>query len=89
MYNIKKIIITGGSGFIGSHLVKIFLKNSYKILNLDKLNYCSNYQLFNNKNYSFTKIDLADEKKVSKIIKNLIQMQLLIALQKHMLINLL
>ena len=66
---IKKIVITGGSGFIGSHLVKISLKNSYKVLNLDKLNYCSNYQLFNNKNYSFKKIDIADENKVFKIIK--------------------
>jgi len=69
MYNIKKIIINGYSGLIGSHLVKIFLKNSYKIINLDKLNYFSNYQLFNNKNYSFIKIDLTDEKKFSKIIK--------------------
>ena len=69
MDRIKKIVITGGSGFIGSHLVKIFLKNSYKILNLDKLNYCSNYQLFNNKNYSFKKINIADENKVFKTLK--------------------
>ena len=37
----KKIIITGGLGFIGSHLVKLFLKSNYQVLNIDKKTYAS------------------------------------------------
>ena len=39
----KNILITGGAGFIGSHLVKFFVKNypKYKIINLDNLTYAS------------------------------------------------
>jgi dTDP-glucose 4,6-dehydratase len=40
----KKIIITGGAGFIGSHVVRRFVKNypEYSIINLDKLTYAGN-----------------------------------------------
>ena len=66
----KKIIITGGSGFIGSHLIQMALDKNFIVMNLDKLNYCSNSKKYNNKNYYFKKIDLAKELEVNTILKN-------------------
>ena len=62
----KTILITGGAGFIGSHVVKRFVTNypSYHIINLDKLTYCGD--LFNVKevsladNYTFILGDICD-----------------------------
>ena len=39
----KKILVTGGLGFIGSNLVKILLKKKFKVLNIDKVTYASNF----------------------------------------------
>ena len=44
----KKIIVTGGSGFIGSNLVNYLIKKKYFVVNIDKLTYSSNK--YNNKN---------------------------------------
>jgi len=66
----KKIVITGGSGFIGSHLVKKFLKNNYTVLNLDKLSKESQKLYIRNKNYFFKKCDLINQKKLNKILNN-------------------
>ena len=53
----KKFIVTGGSGFIGSNLVKFLLKKNYYVINIDKLSYSANsYNLKDiskNKNISF------------------------------------
>ena len=38
----KKIIVTGGSGFIGSNLVDFLIKKKFYVINLDKLTYSSN-----------------------------------------------
>ena len=62
----KKILITGGAGFIGSHLVRLFVKKypDYKIYNLDKLTYAGNLEnisdIENYKNYKFIKGDICD-----------------------------
>lgn len=49
----NKIIITGGLGFIGSHLVKLLLKENYTILNIDKISYASQKTKINHSNYFF------------------------------------
>ncbi len=62
----KKFIITGGAGFIGSHVVRRFVKNypDYQIINLDKLTYAGNLanlkDIENAPNYKFIKGDIVD-----------------------------
>jgi len=71
----KKILITGGAGFIGSHVVRRFVKNypDYEIVNLDKLTYAGN--LANLKdieaydNYRFIKADIVDATEMSQLFK--------------------
>ena len=69
----KKVIVTGGSGFIGSNLVKYLLKKKYFVINIDKLSYSANpYNLKNlikKKNYIFYKADLNNKKKITKILR--------------------
>ncbi len=63
----KKILVTGGAGFIGSHLVRHFLKKyiNYKIVNLDALTYSGNLKNLKDvesfSNYQFIKGDITDE----------------------------
>lgn len=71
----KKIVITGGAGFIGSHVVRRFVKTypHYKIINLDKLTYAGNLanlrNIENESNYRFVKGDIVD----STFINNLFE----------------
>jgi len=69
----KKVIVTGGSGFIGSNLVKFLLKKKYFVINIDSLKYSANpyntKNLSKNKNYIFFKLDLNNKNKISKILK--------------------
>ncbi len=71
----RNILITGGAGFIGSHLVKYFVKKykNYKIINVDKLTYASNINFLNEianfKNYTFFKADICDLKKIEAIFE--------------------
>ena len=62
----QAILITGGAGFIGSHLTKLFVKKypAYHIVNLDKLTYAGNLEnlkeIEQQSNYSFVKGDISD-----------------------------
>ena len=69
----KRVIVTGGAGFIGSNLVKYLLKKKYFVINVDKLGYSANpynlKNLYKNRNYIFFKADLNNKKKITKILK--------------------
>lgn len=69
----KKILITGGAGFIGSHVVRLFVNKypDYQIVNLDKLTYAGNLanlkDIENSPNYIFEHGDIVDEKFVNEL----------------------
>ena len=68
----KKLLVTGGLGFIGSNLIKLLLKKNYYVINIDKVSYSSNKynvkEYENKKNYKFIKLDI-NSKKLTKIFK--------------------
>ena len=67
----KKLIVTGGLGFIGSNLIEILLKKNFYVINLDKITYSSNFyntkEFEKSKNYKFIRCDIKD-KKFKKIL---------------------
>jgi dTDP-glucose 4,6-dehydratase len=71
----KNILITGGAGFIGSHLVKLFVTkySNYNIVNIDSLTYAGNLnnlkEISNYPNYKFEKINISDYQNIKKIFK--------------------
>ena len=68
----KKIVVTGGSGFIGSNLISLLLKKKYFVINVDKLSYSANsYNVKNfkkNRNYLFYKTDINKTSKILQIL---------------------
>jgi len=71
----KNILITGGAGFIGSHVVRLFVKKypNYHIFNLDKLTYAGNLEnlldIEQLPNYTFIKADICDFEHISSIFQ--------------------
>jgi dTDP-glucose 4,6-dehydratase len=71
----KNILITGGTGFIGSHVVRLFVNNypNYNIVNLDNLTYAGNLENISDiesfKNYTFIKGDISSEDFISALFK--------------------
>ncbi|MEO8414980.1 MAG: GDP-mannose 4,6-dehydratase, partial [Ginsengibacter sp.] len=71
----KIILITGGAGFIGSHLTRLFVNKypGYQIVNLDKLTYAGNLEnlkdVENKPNYTFVKGDIEDMELVTSLFE--------------------
>lgn len=71
----KNILITGGAGFIGSHLVRLFVNKypNYNIINLDKLTYAGNLanltDIEDKPNYTFIKADICDYDEILELFK--------------------
>ena len=69
----KRILITGGAGFIGSHVVRLMVEKypDYEIVNLDLLTYAGNLEnlsdIENSPNYRFVRIDITDAKQVNDL----------------------
>lgn len=72
----KTILITGGAGFIGSHVIRLFVNKypEYQIINLDKLTYAGNLENLKDiehaPNYTFIKADIVDKNQIDKIFSD-------------------
>ena len=68
----KKIIVTGGLGFIGSNLINLLIKKNYFVINIGKVNYASNFyntkDFSKKKNYKFIKLDINNRYVLKKIV---------------------
>jgi dTDP-glucose 4,6-dehydratase len=71
----RTIIITGGAGFIGSHVVRLFVRKyrDYRIINLDALTYAGNLEnlkdIENSPNYIFVKGDITDRGQIQQVVQ--------------------
>ena len=69
----KTLLVTGGLGFIGSNLIELLLKNKFRVINIDKVSYSSNFyntkDYKKDKNYRFIRCDINNQVKINKILK--------------------
>jgi len=69
----KKVVVTGGLGFIGSNLIELLLEKKFKVINIDKATYSANFynikEFKKNKNYFFYKVDINNKKRILNILK--------------------
>src|SRR6056300_284544 len=69
----KKVIVTGGLGFIGSNLIELLIKKKFFVINIDKVTYSSNFynvkQFKRIKNYKFLKLDINSKKLLGILFK--------------------
>ena len=68
----KKVIVTGGNGFIGSNLIKLLIKKKYFVINIDKDTYSKNSYILKKikkRNYKFYRLDINNKKKILLILK--------------------
>src|SRR4051812_33810514 len=86
----RTILITGGAGFIGSHVVRLFVNKypQYKIINLDKLTYAGNLanlrDVEEKPNYSFVKGDIVDSQFIRQFFEeNKIDAVIHLAAESH------
>lgn len=85
----KKVLVTGGAGFIGSNFIHFLLKErpGCKVVNLDKLTYAGNLEnlsdIDNNEGYQFVKGDIADRKLVSELLAEGIDVIVNFAAESH------
>ena len=72
----KNILITGGAGFIGSHVVRLFVNKypQYNIINVDKLTYAGNLanlkDIESQPNYKFVKMDICDFEGILQLMQS-------------------
>ena len=75
IFIVMNILITGGAGFIGSHVVRLFVNKykDYKIVNLDKLTYAGNLanlkDIEDRPNYKFIKADICDYDTICRVMR--------------------
>jgi len=70
-YN-NNVLITGGSGFIGTNLVNYLCKKNYKVFNVDKISYCSTnekFKIVNKKKYFFYNFNIKNKNKLLYLLK--------------------
>ena len=84
----RKILITGGAGFIGSHACKHFIARGYSVVNLDKLTYAGSLSslapLEHHPRYRFVRGDIADTRLVEALLReNAISAVLNLAAESH------
>ena len=63
---VKNILITGGAGYIGSHVTEILLKKNKKVFLIDNLS--TGHRKLINKKAKFFKLDISNKKQIKKII---------------------
>ncbi len=85
----KKVLVTGGAGFIGSNFVRYLLDHhsDYYVVNFDKLTYAGNLEnlsdISSNPNYKFVKGDICNQKQVEKVVSSGIDVIVNFAAETH------